>query len=352
MRCLSLAVSLREKGYDCHFLSRELPGNLIKVIKSRGFNTHTLKFSISRFGRQHLKSSNPSDPIAWLGENPETEIAQVSSVLSMNNYDWVVVDNYAIGEEWERVAKQYVKRLLVIDDLETRNHFCDIFINQNFNAEMLGCKKNLGPDSMRLLGPKYALLRNEFLEERSKRSPTPFKDRDTPARIFVCMGRNDNGSHTNWVIEQISASGLGNHIDLKVVSACDREKLSQIIERNRPFYFKATLHYNPRNMAALMNDCDFAIGAGGVNALERCCMGLPSITIVTAENQYASAFGAKSLGIAEVLLGNKKDPESFKKVLRAFILDKDLKSMGDRCKEIVDGRGISRVLNAVQGILN
>jgi UDP-2,4-diacetamido-2,4,6-trideoxy-beta-L-altropyranose hydrolase len=46
-----------------------------------------------------------------------------------------------------------------------------------------------------------------------------------------------------------------------------------------------TLHYQVENMADLMLHADLAIGGGGTTTWERCSLGLPTITIIVAENQ-------------------------------------------------------------------
>ena len=42
-------------------------------------------------------------------------------------------------------------------------------------------------------------------------------------------------------------------------------------------------------MAALTADADIAIGAGGSSAWERCCLGLPSLVLILADNQRENA---------------------------------------------------------------
>ena len=49
------------------------------------------------------------------------------------------------------------------------------------------------------------------------------------------------------------------------------------------------LHIAVDDMAGLISQADMAIGAGGVSALERCCLGVPSVTITIADNQLKLA---------------------------------------------------------------
>ena len=58
-------------------------------------------------------------------------------------------------------------------------------------------------------------------------------------------------------------------------------------------------------MAALMADCDFAIGAAGSTTWERCCLGLPSALIAIAENQEFALSILANAGIVHKFELNK-----------------------------------------------
>ena len=44
-------------------------------------------------------------------------------------------------------------------------------------------------------------------------------------------------------------------------------------------------HFNVNNMAELMSSADIGIGASGTSTWERCCLGLPSLVMILADNQ-------------------------------------------------------------------
>ncbi len=50
-------------------------------------------------------------------------------------------------------------------------------------------------------------------------------------------------------------------------------------------------------MAELMVWADLAIGAGGATTWERCYLGLPSITLVFAENQLETTVDLAAIGV-------------------------------------------------------
>src|SRR4029079_4764741 len=54
-------------------------------------------------------------------------------------------------------------------------------------------------------------------------------------------------------------------------------------------------------MAALMAESDLAIGAAGVTSWERCCLGLPALVLVLADNQRKSAEALHEAGAAYLL---------------------------------------------------
>jgi spore coat polysaccharide biosynthesis predicted glycosyltransferase SpsG len=73
---------------------------------------------------------------------------------------------------------------------------------------------------------------------------------------------------------------------------------------------------NANNMAELMLNADLAIGAGGSTSWERCCLGLPTLLCVLADNQRNAAESLEELG-AVITIENLK--ENLKKDLRSII---------------------------------
>jgi len=55
-------------------------------------------------------------------------------------------------------------------------------------------------------------------------------------------------------------------------------------------------HYQVPNMAELIAAADIAIGAGGATTWERCSLGLPTLTVVFADNQLQTTLDLESLG--------------------------------------------------------
>ena len=99
---------------------------------------------------------------------------------------------------------------------------------------------------------------------------------------------------------------------------------------------------NANNMAELMLDADLAIGAGGSTSWERCCLGLPTLLYITADNQRKIAEELEKLS-ATIIVKNLKDD------LQIMIDNFGLwQSMSDKAKNICDGKGVVNTIKLIQ----
>ena len=81
----------------------------------------------------------------------------------------LIIDHYGLDEKWEVIVKPHVKKMMVIDDLANRNHICDYLLDQNYYDKLESRYKYLVPYNCKLfLGPKFIILRDEFIKIRKK----------------------------------------------------------------------------------------------------------------------------------------------------------------------------------------
>jgi UDP-2,4-diacetamido-2,4,6-trideoxy-beta-L-altropyranose hydrolase len=103
-------------------------------------------------------------------------------------------------------------------------------------------------------------------------------------------------------------------------------------------------------MASLMAEADLAIGAGGTAVWERCSVGLPSLCLVTAENQRQQLQDLHSAGLVNAPT-NKENAMTF---LSSYLKDlstsfKSRQVQSQRMMTLVDGRGTDKVANKLKG---
>ncbi len=101
------------------------------------------------------------------------------------------------------------------------------------------------------------------------------------------------------------------------------------------------------NMAMLMSEADLAIGASGTTSWERCCLGLPAITIAVAGNQRMIAESLHHTGAA-IYAGTDEDVKSdiqcLLMPLNRLMKGPELLQKMARCgMALVDGEGSRRV---------
>jgi RimJ/RimL family protein N-acetyltransferase len=162
-------------------------------------------------------------------------------------------------------------------------------------------------------------------------------------RILVSVGTTDPGGISARIVEDVLP--IANDCAVDVVLgplASSRDRLRGLAEKHA----NVTLHVNSRDMAKLVRGADLAIGAAGATSWERCCLGLPSIALVLAENQRAGAMALAQAGAAlavESAAGIGASAEQ-------LIGDPDqLARMSAAAFAIVDGLGTDRVVEAMLG---
>jgi UDP-2,4-diacetamido-2,4,6-trideoxy-beta-L-altropyranose hydrolase len=102
-----------------------------------------------------------------------------------------------------------------------------------------------------------------------------------------------------------------------------------------------------------MSSADLCIGAGGTTTWERCCVGLPTIAIILAENQKNISKSLDKKG-ALINLGwyHNVTENNIKEGIEGLIDNpQKMVSMSDKSRSLVDGEGVSRVYDATRGCL-
>mgnify|MGYP003347951240 CR=1 FL=1 len=104
------------------------------------------------------------------------------------------------------------------------------------------------------------------------------------------------------------------------------------------------LHVQSAHVAALMGAADLAIGAGGTTMWERCCLGLPAVTIAIAPNQQPGITAAALRGLVYAPDGDSTTAERLAVHVRALAGAPLMRQMLSRNgMAAVDGAGVDRV---------
>jgi UDP-2,4-diacetamido-2,4,6-trideoxy-beta-L-altropyranose hydrolase len=328
MRCITLAQALKENGVNVEFICRRHKGSLIDKILSNGFNVYELVLLEENESDSKLAHSH------WLGATQQQDADDCTDIFKVKKIDWLIVDHYALDEKWHKILKPFVKKIMVIDDLADRQFDCNVLLNQNLGSQKENYKNKVPNNYELLLGCDYALLRSEFAELREKALE---KRRGTKKikNILISMGGSDVNNITYDILQNI-----GNIFNIVVVLG-KKSPHNQMLEKyvkNK----KITIIIDVNNMAELMLDADLAIGAGGSTSWERCCLSLPTLLYITADNQRAIAENLEKIGAVKIVKNLKKDLQS--------IVDNfsHWRSMSQSSSKVCDGLGANRVVKYLQ----
>lgn len=332
MRCLTLADALKRRGAQIRFVSRDLPAHLGEMLAGKGMELVAL-------GKGMASQEDDLAHSHWLGASQADDAQATICALSGQEWDWLVIDHYALDARWESSLRSMVRQIMVIDDLADRLHDCDVLLDQNFYADMQTRYSGKVPAYCRLLlGPLYALLRDEFREFRKR-----VKSRTGEVkRILVFFGGVDADNYTGLAMEALTGLDIKN-IELEVVIGAQHPNRTEIEQACASQGYAC--HVQTSRMAELMAAADLAIGAGGSASWERCCLGLPALLIALAENQVAIAQALDSSG-ACVYLGTKEQVDSsvIRNATAEMLAEQDRVEMISRCaSSLVDGLGVDVV---------
>lgn len=296
MRCLTIAKGLRDNGCKVKFWMESLQGNLIDYVAAEGFHNIT-----------------------------EAEEANL-----------YIIDHYKIDERWERQIRAFASNIMVIDDLADRPHDCDLLLDQNVVPNFEKRYDQLVPaNCVKLLGPQYLMMREEFITARANLR----KRSDHVEHLLIFMGGSDPTNETMKVLEALRSFKFM-HIDVVVGSSnVYKEKIEEICTQ-RGYHFHCQINY----MANLMQEADFAIGAGGATTWERCYVGLPSSATIVANNQRETTDYAHELGVV-INLGwhEQVTVETYKQLLNNL----HIQQLGNKGLELTANKQPNAWLNEI-----
>jgi UDP-2,4-diacetamido-2,4,6-trideoxy-beta-L-altropyranose hydrolase len=322
-RCLTLADALHQRGARLRFVCGPLPAGHGHVIQERGYELATL----------------PSDGASA----QRLDATRTASALAGERWDWVVVDRYTLGAEWERAIRLHAARILAIDDLADRGHDCDVLLDQNYLPHSEARYRGKVPAACQLLlGPWYALLRPEYGEHRAT---LPGRQQRVE-RLLVFFGGTDPHGMTELALEALSSPDLQGLI-VDVVYAGDASRRSRIeaLAAQRP---GTTVHGPRPHLADLMAQANLSLGGGGSTSWERMCLGLRSLVITLAANQREVAAWLDARGLARLIGDAATVTEAD---IRRALVDEVRREGPDPAVEeamrLCDGRGTPRVADAM-----
>jgi len=315
MRCRTLALAMREYGWETTLLTTSDPGT--------------------------LWSDQSGAPLPWLqAEGGSAQGFKTAMVAKMHEVDLVIVDHYGFCTDDFTALWAAGPRLVAIDDLGDRVLPVDAVINPNPGAEAGSYAKRGIP--LCLCGETYTLVKPEI--QAYAGTPIP---RD--GHILVTLGGGDVQNMLLDILANIAASAGAISIVAAVGPACPVDRLSEW-ERGGP---RRRIVKNTDALPGLIAGAALAITGGGTTLWETYCIGRPSVAVVWVENQRRTlefirehrtsfALDARS-GLSIESLADA--------VRRIKSASSDIDGMVRRQRETIDGAGAARIAAALDSMM-
>ncbi len=288
-RCLTLALALQKHHAAVQFLLQPTSPEITEPLR----HAH-IPYILLPERTSHDASAGDLLYARWLNATWEKDAQDTEDTIrhASLEIDWLIVDHYGLDARWERRLSKRVPKLMVIDDLADRRHACNLLLDQNIGKDGHRYDKLVPNTCEILLGPEYALLREEFLKTR----PARRTDYHTPPKILVFLGGVDPDNATAKVLDALDHfTDQEISVDL-VLGAANPNATSIKMRCSDQHHIRVFQSIN--TMADLMAHADLAIGGGGTATWERCMMGLPSISIILAKNQQQVTESVAACGAA------------------------------------------------------
>lgn len=325
MRCIALAQAWRNRGGGAVFLSSIESDGVRQRILDEGFE---------------LVSIDKSHPHA----HDERQVRKLLACNRKAQPAWLVLDGYHFDPAYQSALRATGCKVLVIDDMAHQPEYhADILLNQNIHARSLNY--NCGPDTLRLLGTQYVLLRKEFL--RKKRAK--WESFETARRILVTMGGADPENVTLTVVRALKWLKRGD-LEVKIVLGAVNPNRQSIEKELRCSPFDFQILSSVTDMPFLMAWADIAVSAGGSTCWELMFVGVPFLVVILSENQEGIANGLGEAGAAMNCGWHYAlRADGFAEIIVELIEDRECRmALSRKGWQMVDGLGSERVMERMR----
>lgn len=191
---------------------------------------------------------------------------------------WMVLDGYHFGYDYQKRIKKAGLALLCVDDHGYSDRWCcDAILNQNLDAEKCFDYSNDIASCQLLLGSSFCLLREEFL--RAKRHT---KSWGVIQKLVITLGGSDPENATTATLSLLNES-VARPLEIRVLAGGDNSHVDQL--RNFKSHHQVEVVQNASNMPEQYAWADGIISAGGSTCWEWLYLGLPGAIVTIADNQ-------------------------------------------------------------------
>lgn len=302
-----------------------------------------IQFFIREFPEGFSKVRGEGYPVHVLPRCPGK--AHYEEAFKLYNPDLIIVDILGSTSELMDAGRGFARSIITLDDLEPSATKADVIVNgilwaTHWLPERLGRAKVYQ-------GVRYMPLREQFANANQYQR----KISEHVKEIVVCTGGADICGFTAQFIRALGRLRTKCHVNIMAGPAFESSDDIRRIATRMNGHISFSIIENEFDMAKHLVKSDLALFTGGTVMFEAAACGIPAVVVCNYEHQVPQAEWFQEQGIA-VNLGYFPDIIDQERVTRAIeeLSGKpDLrKAMSTKGKDIVDGRGLSRLVEIVR----
>lgn len=201
----------------------------------------------------------------------------------------ILMDSYYVTDSYLMQLKKCMAgfSLIMMDDMQEHAYPADAVVNYNVSADREVYHKlyATGQSNTALyLGNRYVPIRRQFFNR-------PYQVAEKVKSVLITTGGGDVDNIAGRILkalleaEEVEKNGtLMEKLNYNLILGRFYPKLQEMLElaAENPCIH---IHYDVQDMAALMQECDLAITAGGSTIYELAAVGIPLICFSYAKNQ-------------------------------------------------------------------
>ncbi|MEV1075892.1 PseG/SpsG family protein [Micromonospora parva] len=273
--------------------------------------------------------------------------ADLVEAARRHELDVLVLDSYDLDPAGAGALRAAGVYTVAIIDGDSRGQVADLYLDQNFGAELPGLAGRL------LAGSGYALLRDSVINARPPVAP-PATAVSRP-RVLAFFGGTDAVGAAPVLTRVLVAAG--HPMDLTVIVG--RPEIEAEIEDVTPGRGQIIRPVPPTtSLPALITEADLVVSAAGTSTWELCCLGAPSALVCVVDNQRESYTRVVRHGLAAGLgelpeltaggVAGRAARATAARTLHGLLSTPQRRAtLAARAWSTVDGQGRARVVDAV-----
>jgi spore coat polysaccharide biosynthesis predicted glycosyltransferase SpsG len=272
----------------------------------------------------------------------ESDIQETIRVAGLRSAAAVVVDGPHFRSQFVTAIKQAGPVVLVLADyLHAGQYDADVVWDADLPSGT-ETHPDSSPDPRLLLGPRYALVRREFLD-----FPVSPHIPDRARNLLISMGGSDPQNMTLSTLQSLRSV---DQLQIRVIVGASNPNRDSVRQTAATFGNIEVLTSSD-DMPIQMSWADMAIVAPGVTVYELLYMGVPVVCWPRHEDDARVVDELARMGAA-VFVSTQASAKEFAQAVSQLAADRDKRrQMSDAGRELVDGKGAERVLRTLLQVI-